>query len=157
MTFTDNPSLVKIQGSNIVDKVTNIKARVGYSTDIQKALQTVLDTAVKNNLRNDQVIKKLYIISDMQFDDYSISGNSVHIFKEMKQRFNDNGYDFPNIVFWNVNAYDNQPMTMNAQGVQLVSGFSPSIMEQLLNADGKTPYDFMLEVIDSERYKEVTV
>ena len=30
------------------------------------------------------------------------------------------------------------------------------ILTQLLNSDGKTPYDFMLEVIDSERYKEVT-
>ena len=62
----------------------------------------------------------------------------------------------PNIVFWNVNAYGNQPVTMNEQGVQLVSGYSPSILTQLLNNDGKTPYDFMLEVIDSERYKEVT-
>lgn len=157
ITFTDQPSMVKIQGSNIVEKVQNITSRVGYSTNIQKALQTVLDVAVKNNLSNDEVVKKLYIISDMQFDDYSISGTSVHIFEAMKKAFNSKGYDFPNIVFWNVNAYGNQPMTMNEQGVQLVSGYSPSIMAQLLNSDGKTPYDFMLEVIDSERYAEVTV
>ncbi|AYP68241.1 hypothetical protein PQE75_gp238 [Bacillus phage vB_BcoS-136] len=157
LTFTDQPSMVKIQGSNIVDKVKNITARVGYSTNIQRALQTILDVAVKNQLSNDEVIKKLYIISDMQFDDYSIGGNSVHIFKEMEKKFNNAGYDFPNIVFWNVNAYGNTQMTMNAQGVQLVSGFSPSILTQLLNADGKTPYDFMLDVIDSERYAEVTV
>lgn len=155
LTFTDRPSLVKIQGSNIVDKIQNITARVGYSTNIQKALQTLLDVAVDNKLSNDEVVKKLYIISDMQFDDYSISGTSVDIFDSMKKKFNDVGYDFPSIVFWNVNAYGNTPMTMNAQGVQLVSGFSPSILTQLLNADGKTPYDFMLDVINSERYKEV--
>lgn len=157
LTFTDKPSMVKIQGTNIVDKVKNITSRVGYNTNIQKAFQTILDVAVKNQLSNDEVIKKLYIISDMQFDDYSIKGTSVHIFEEMRKRFNQAGYDFPNIVFWNVNSYGNTPMTMNNQGVQLVSGFSPSILTQLLNADGKTPYDFMLEVINSERYSEVTV
>ena len=156
MTFTDQPSIVKIQGSNIVDKVHNINARKGYSTDIQKAIQTILDVAVKNKLSNDEIVKKLYIISDMQFDDYSIKGTSVHIFEAMEKKFNSLGYDFPNIVFWNVNAYGNSPITMNAQGVQLVSGYSPSILTQLLNNDGKTPYDFMVEVVNSERYQEVT-
>lgn len=155
MTFTDKPSLVKIQGGDIVEKVKNITARVGYSTNIARALQTILDVAVKNKLSNDELVKRLLIISDMQFDDYSIDGTSVHIFKAMKQKFEQHGYTFPEIVFWNVNAYGNTPMTMNEQGVMLVSGFSPSIMKQILNAEGKTPYDFMLEVIMSDRYKEV--
>ena len=156
MTFTDNPSMVKIQGSNIVDKIYNIKARVGYSTNIQKALQTVLDVAVKNRLSNDEILKKIYIISDMEFDNYSIAGTSVHIFDEMKKRFKSQGYDFPNIVFWNVDArQSNSPMKMNDAGVQLVSGYSPSILTQLLDSNGKTPYEFMLDVIDSERYSEV--
>lgn len=155
LTFSSNPQLVKIQGSNIVEKVNNIsKADWGMSTNIEKALRTVLNVAVKNNLSNDEVVKKIYIISDMQFD--SATRGQANIFGNMKHEFATHGYDFPNIVFWNVNAYGNQPMTMNAQGVQLVSGFSPSILAQLLNADGKTPYDFMLDVIDSERYEKVT-
>jgi hypothetical protein len=155
MTFTDRPSLVEIQGTNIVQKVQNIKARKGYSTDISLALKTILDTAKAYNLSNDEIVKKLYIISDMQFDVHVIRGTSVHIFEEMRKQFNQAGYDFPNIVFWNVNAYGNTPMTMNAQGVQLVSGYSPSILTSLLNADGKNPYELMLEVIQSDRYKEV--
>lgn len=156
MTFSSKPELVKIQGSNIVDKVNNIsKANWQMSTNIEGALQTILDVAVKNNLSNDEVVKKLYIISDMQFDQ-CVRGASVGIFSNMKSKFESRGYTLPNIVFWNVNAYGNQPMTMNEVGVQLVSGFSPSILTQLLNADGKTPYDFMLEVINGERYQEVT-
>jgi Domain of unknown function (DUF2828) len=157
MTFSEKPEIVKIQGGNIVEKVRNIKSSSwGYSTNIEGALQTILDVAVKNNLPKDEVVKKLYIISDMQFNQ-ACEGANVHIFKNMAKKFESKGYDFPNIVFWNVNAYGNTPMTMNDMGVQLVSGFSPSIMKQLLNSDGKTPYDFMLNVIDSERYAEVTV
>lgn len=156
MTFSTRPELVKIQGKNIVEKVRNIsKANWDMSTNIEGALQTILDVAVDNNLPNEEVVKKLYIISDMQFDNCT-RGADVHIFESMKKEFERHGYDFPNIVFWNVNAYGNQPMRMNDKGVQLVSGYSPSILTQLLNNDGKTPYDFMLDVINSERYAEVT-
>lgn len=158
MTFSGSPDLVKIQGGNIVEKVRNIRrADWGMNTDIESALDTILSVAIENGLTNDEVVKKLYIISDMQFD-RCVRGANANIFKSMAREFNRHGYDFPNIVFWNVNAYGNSaPMTMNELGVQLVSGFSPSIMTQLLNADGKTPYDFMLDVIDSERYEEITV
>ena len=162
MTFSSKPQLVKIQGSNIVEKVNNIRrAEWGMNTDIEKALQTLLNVAVKNNLPNEEVIKKIYIISDMQFDEATSTGSwydlkpRENIFGNMKEKFEANGYDFPNIVFWNVRAVENTPMTMNNDGVQLVSGYSPSIMTQLLNADGKTPYDFMLDVIMADRYKEV--
>ncbi|QIW89909.1 DUF2828 domail-containing protein [Bacillus phage Izhevsk] len=157
LTFTDRPSFVEIKGSDIVEKVRNINARKGYSTNIQLALQKVLDVAIENNVSNDDVVKKLYIISDMQFDEYCIKGNSVDIFNKMRERFEEAGYDFPNIVFWNVRAVGNTPMTMNAQGVQLVSGYSPSILQQLLDSNGKTPYEFMLDVLETERYAKVTV
>lgn len=153
MTFSGRPELVKIQGKDIVEKVYNIsRANWDMNTNIEKALQKVLDVAVKNNVPKDEMIKKIYIISDMQFD--SATGRG-HIFGNMESEFNRKGYDLPNIVFWNVNSHLNTQAKMGKEGVQLVSGFSPSILTQLLNADGKTPYDFMLEVIDSERYKEV--
>lgn len=156
MTFSKRPELVKIQGTNIVEKVNNIsRADWGMSTNIEKSLQTILDVAVKNNLSNEEVVKKIYIISDMQFN-HCVDGANKNIFKNMEGKFNSYGYDLPNIVFWNVNAYSNTPMTMNEAGVQLVSGFSPSILTQLLNSDGKTPYDFMLDVICGDRYQKVT-
>lgn len=156
LTFSAKPQLVKIQGTNIVGKVNNIsRAHWGNNTNIESALETILDVAVSNKLPNEEVIKKIYIISDMQFDS-ATRGSKTNIFGNMKEKFESHGYDFPNIVFWNVRATANTPMTMNSQNVQLVSGFSPSILTQLLNADGKTPYDFMLDVINSERYEKVT-
>jgi len=158
MTFSSRPNLVKITGGNIVEKVMNIaKHNFIESTNIEKALKVILDTAVKNNLPKDQMVKKLYIVSDMQFD-MATEGASVHIFKRMKQKFEEAGYDFPHIVFWNVNAFEtNTQFTMNDVGVQLVSGSSPSVLRYLLETDSKTPYELMLEVINSERYSAITV
>lgn len=76
----------------------------------------------------------------------------------MKRKFEEAGYDFPHIVFWNVNAFEtNTQFTMNDVGVQLVSGSSPSVLRYLLETDSKTPYELMLEVINSERYSAITV
>lgn len=154
LTFSESPELVKIQGTNIVDKVNNIsQSKWGFNTNIEKALRTVLDVAVQNGLSQEEMVKKVYIISDMQFDQ-AVRGGSI--FKNLAEEFNRYGFVLPNIVFWNVDAHGNTPMTMNDEGVQLVSGFSPSILTSLLNADGKTPYEFMLDVIDSERYASIT-
>lgn len=157
MTFSTQPELVKIQGGNIVEKVQNIsQANWDMSTNIERALATILEVGIRNNVPADEMVKKLYIISDMQFDQCARRNASQHIFKNLAEEFKAAGYTMPNLVFWNVNASANTPMTMNEFGVQLVSGYSPSIMTQLLNADGKTPYDFMVEVLMQERYEKVT-
>ncbi|SDX95083.1 DUF2828 family protein [Thermoactinomyces sp. DSM 45892] len=158
MSFSSRPNLVKIQGNNIVNKVTNIsKHNFVESTNIESALSVILQTAIRNKLPKTDMIRKLYIISDMQFD-VATEGAEVHIFRSMERKFVEAGYDLPNLVFWNVNAFTtNVPFTMNEQGVQLVSGFSPSILKHLMNAREQTPYSWMLEVIQSERYAEVSV
>lgn len=154
MTFSESPELVKIQGTNIVEKTRNLRrASWGYSTDIEAALKVLLRVAVRNNLPKEEMVKKVYIISDMQFNVANETG--ANIFKDVERKFVSHGYEMPNIVFWNVRASDNTPSEMNDAGVQLVSGFSPSIMTHLLNADGKTPYDFMVDVITSERYADI--
>ena len=61
----------------------------------------------------------------------------------------------PNVVFWNVNArQDNIPMKVK-DGVTLVSGFSPVIYEMIMS--GKTGFDLMLEKLNSDRYAAITV
>lgn len=156
LTFNSKPSLEKIVGSNIVEKTRNLSnASWGGSTNIESVFQKLLDTAVSNNVPKEEMVKKVYIISDMQFN-YCTKNASASIFKTMEREFNEAGYDLPNLVFWHVNAFmSNTPFTMNEVGVQLVSGFSPSIFKQLLDSYGKTPYELMLDVIDSDRYKEV--
>jgi Domain of unknown function (DUF2828) len=60
----------------------------------------------------------------------------------------------PQVVFWNLNAHDNVPVKMDERGVALVSGFSPSIVKSVLEADmdNFTPEGIMNKTIMVPRY-----
>lgn len=157
-TFSSNPQLVQVKGKNIVEKVNNMRrADWGMNTNIEAVFNKILNVAVKNNVPQDEMVEKVYIVSDMQFDQAD-RGAKSHIFKELAKKYEARGYKLPNLVFWNVDAREtNTPFTMNSFGVQLVSGFSTSIFKSLMSGVVTTPYDLMLETVNSERYAEVTV
>ena len=64
------------------------------------------------------------------------------------------GYEMPKVVFWNLNANSNVPVKFNESGVALVSGFSPSIVKAVLDADFEcfTPEAIMMKTIMQDKY-----
>ena len=57
------------------------------------------------------------------------------------------GYELPKIVFWNLDAEMGTPAQCDDDSVAMVSGFSPSIMKAILNAEDITPMDVMMEAL----------
>lgn len=158
ITFSENPQLVEIKGGDILDKV-----RYCYNynevanTNIQKVFELILNAAVKNNVPQEELPKRLYIISDMEFD-YCADDASMTNFEYAKRIFEEAGYTLPEIVFWNVASRNRQqPVTKNEQGVILVSGCTPRLFSIIAggSVSMSTPEQFMLEVLMSERYEKI--
>lgn len=157
ITFSENPRLIEIKGKDIVDKVQYC---MGYNecanTNIHKVFKLILNTAQKYNLPQAELPSRIYIISDMEFDRCA-EGASLTNFESAKNLFEVAGYTLPEVVFWNVNARNEQvPVTKNEQGVALVSGISPQIFS-MLQCGELSPEGFMLRVLNSERYAAVAV
>ena len=156
ITFSEHPSLQRIVGQTIAEKVRGLN-RSGWdmNTNIQAAFDLILNTAKQYNIKADDMPTSLYIISDMQYDAAS-SGQTN--FEVIKQKYANAGYVMPRLIFWNVNAIGkDSPVTVNDQGVCLVSGCSPSILKSVLSAKTFTPADVMLETLNKPRYDVVTV
>ena len=154
ITFSSEPQLVEIKGRDIVEKV---RYCMGYNdcsnTDLQKTFELILEVAIKNNLSQSDLPEKLYIISDMEFD--CASNADMTNFEYAKKLFEDHGYKLPQVVFWNVESRNNQlPVTMNEQGVALVSGCTPQVFGMLKN-DSLDPYTYMVEILSSARYERI--
>ncbi len=155
ITFSKNPRLVEIKGRDIVEKV---RYCLGFNecsnTDLEKTFMLILNTAVRNNLKQSDMPEKLYIISDMEFD-MCANNSGMTNFENAKAEFERHGFKLPQIVFWNVNSRNTQqPVEMNEQGVALVSGCNPQIFSMLKDGNFE-PYKFMMSVLSSKRYERI--
>jgi hypothetical protein len=104
----------------------------GGSTNIQKAIQLLLDIAVSNNLPKEEMPKILAIFSDMQFDQGDSSWNETS-YEMIKRQFETIGYEIPHIIFWNLreNTQGYQVLT-NRPNSTMLSGFSTRMMDLFL-------------------------
>ena len=155
ITFSMNPRLVEIKGRDIVDKARYCETfNECANTNIQKVFELVLNAAVRNRVAQKDLPSTLYIISDREFDSCA-AGASLTNFEYAAKLFRQAGYRLPNVVFWNVSSRNQQqPVTMNEQGVALVSGCSPRIFSMVMEGS-LDPFTFMLSVIDTERYAPI--
>jgi hypothetical protein len=159
LTFTDIPQLFQLSGETLASRYSTLKGRVGYNTDIDKAFATLLHKATAHNVPADKMPTMILVLSDMEFDNSCVRGTSMTAFNAAHQRYKDAGYKLPKIVFWNLNARtSNFPVKHHKTGTAMVSGFSPSILKQLLSgSDNFSPEAIMRKTIDGERYAAVTV
>ena len=147
LTFSENPELVRLQGVGVAERLRNITdADWGMNTDFEKAYRHILRVAKKHDVDKDSMPTMILVLSDMQFDE-SQRHNGTH-FDDMKEMFEKAGYDFPKIVFWNLNAHMGTPAKCSDDSVAMVSGFSPSIMKAVLeSADNFTPMNVMMTAL----------
>lgn len=155
ITFSHNPKLVEIKGKDLVEKVQYCETfNECANTNIQKVFELILSTAVKNKLPQEDLPATLYFISDMEFDSCA-NDASLTNFEYAKKLYEDHGYQLPKVVFWNVQSRNQQqPVSMNEQGVILISGCTPRIFSMVANGNFD-PVLLMKEVLLSERYAPV--
>ena len=157
ITFSKNPSLQGLIGSDICEKVVNLKrADWGMSTDIHAVFDLILNAALRNSIQKEDMPDMILILSDMEFDE--ASSYNMTAMESIREKYNKSGYKLPNIIFWNLAARNgNCPVKKHESGAALVSGFSPSILMQILSAGEITPVAIVTEVINSERYSNISV
>lgn len=152
LTFSDRPSFVTVTGT-LSQKVNKMERSAWeMSTNLHAAFDEILKVAVKNNVAREDMPKVLLIMSDMQFN--CCTGYDDRAIQMIRRKYNDADYEMPNVVFWNINAYENVPVRFDEKGTALVSGFSPSIMKAVLAADmdSMTPEAVMKKAVMSDRY-----
>ncbi|KAH0724653.1 hypothetical protein KY290_000460 [Solanum tuberosum] len=72
ITFSNNPTLQIVEGESLISKVEFVrKMEWGMNTDFQKVFDLILKVAVEGSLKEDEIIKKVFVFSDMKFDQAS--------------------------------------------------------------------------------------
>ena len=165
ISFSSRPQLIKVEGADFVDKVRRIyTTNLCSNTDLEATFNMLLNTAVKNHCKQEDLPGSIVVITDGEFDSmvcdnyrdnwgyqHTISLNTWQTVGEaIREKWQRAGYQMPNLVFWNVNSRNDQvPMKMEA-GVSLVSGFSPTTFQMIMS--GKTGVDLMYDTLNKARY-----
>jgi len=158
ITFSRDPELVRFEGVDIVDKFKRAEnANWGMNTNIVKVFELLLQTALKDHVRKEDMPTRLYIFSDMEFDRCVTTNNrSIKSMDQMNTVFDTIaiewaklGYTLPDVIFWNLDARHNNIPAIG-RGFSYVSGFSPTMIDTILS--GKDGVSLMLEKLNSERY-----
>lgn len=157
ISFSRNAKLIEITGNNLIEKINRIyKANLCENTNIRNVFNLILNTAIENNLLQSEMPKNIIIISDMEFDTMTEFNNSfeyLSVMEKISKIYENAGYKMPNLIFWNVDArQDNIPMKAK-DGITFVSGYSPVVFEMIMS--GKSSHDLVMDKLNSDRYKDI--
>jgi hypothetical protein len=159
ITFSENPVVEVLKGS-LHERYNQLsRANWNMSTNIEAVFKLILSKAKAHNVSEKEMPTMILILSDMEFNE-GIESNWDSTAQEMiESMYFGAGYTLPKIVYWNIQSRNdnNKPVSFDKNGVCLVSGFSPSLLTNLLAGKDMTPYNMMMSVINSERYSPVSV
>ena len=157
MSFSGTSRIQILKGETLAQKIGSINMNDWQNnTNLQAAIQHVLEIAVQNHVAQEDLPKSLIVISDMEID-YCGDRNWT-FYEKMAQRFRKFGYQIPNIIFWNVaSRHDVFHADRSRTGVQLVSGQSAAVFRQVMQCVGMNPVEAMEKIINSERYAAIAV
>jgi hypothetical protein len=145
------------------------KTNLVDNTNIEAVFDLLLDTAKRNHCSQDDLPQNILVISDMEFDsaaggssyyDYRTNryvrtsgmtrANAETVMEGIARKWAAAGYKMPHLIYWHVDARQNNIPMLGNGPISYVSGFSPSIFQTIVT--GKTGYDLMMECLNKERY-----
>ncbi|CAG7563896.1 unnamed protein product [Fusarium equiseti] len=168
ITFSSTPAVEKVDlSSTLEEKIQAMSCSDwGMSTDFVAVFEKlILPMAIKNNLKNEDMIKRVFVFSDMQFNsacgsesyrpswsnaplEEDETGNWGTSYERIKGMYEDAGYDMPELVFWNLAGgragYEQsggdpiapKPVKADEIGTSLVSGYSQGLLKVFLDGGG---------------------
>ncbi|KAK3025473.1 LOW QUALITY PROTEIN: hypothetical protein RJ639_041554 [Escallonia herrerae] len=166
ITFSEKPRLISIQGEDLLFKSDFVRdIEYGANTNFQKVFDLILQVTVNRKWKEDQMIKKVFVFSHMEFDvasgynSWSWSWNVApdsppsyggygsqppHThrwetdYQAITRKFVEKGYGLcvPETVFWSLKNSKATSVPKYQQGGSLVSGYSKNLVTLFLEEAG---------------------
>jgi hypothetical protein len=134
-----------------------VSTDVGYSTNLDKAFDMILQHAIQHGISPDGMPQALIVVSDMEIDRYYHGSGCFDFLKYQKAKFAQHGYELPKLIMWNVEAR-NDTFLSQSEDVLLVSGQATSTFKQLCgDLNGVTAWDLMLKTLNDPMYDCIKV
>ena len=143
ITFSNTPTYLSVGGPEdqrgFTEKVHyTMKANWDMNTNFVAVFEDIiLPMALENSLKQEDMVKQVFVFSDMQFDQATNSHRWTSSYERIKAKYVASGYEMPRLVFWNLNGErTDKPVTNEDQNTALVSGYSQGMLKVFLDGGG---------------------
>lgn len=171
ITFSDDPRVQKIDlTKGLHDKYNNLASSDwGMTTDFVAVFERlILPMAIENKLSQEDMIKRVFVFSDMQFNSatsgYGREKWSTSYWR-IQKKFGEAGYEMPELVFWNLaggragyagappshwagDPVAPKPVTAYEVGTAMVSGYSQGMLKVFLDSGSFEDEDAEEEIVE---------
>ena len=167
ITFSENPEFVSLVPDNLYKEYTDkgiepslytcfksmIDVDFGFNTDFVKCCDMIINYGINNIILDEDMPKKLFIFTDMQFDEANINNhenNSIEtLYKTIAKKFKAVGYTPPKFIFWNLNSSHKEsfPVNCKTEGTAMISGFSEQLLKIFMTYDEFKPELIVNEIL----------
>ncbi|KAH9930860.1 uncharacterized protein B0H18DRAFT_1116569 [Fomitopsis serialis] len=140
ITFSKSPQFltVDVERNGLARTLGEmVRSEWAMNTDLHAVfVDLLLPLAVRNKVKQEDMIKTLFVFSDMQFDEATEADATAWETNHdaIERAYAEAGYEVPRIVYWDLAAHRGPgmaavPVTANRKGVALMNGFSPALMK----------------------------
>ena len=146
ITFSRRPQLVDLSKVNTLKEKLDVLRRNDEvaNTNMDATMKLIYDSSL--GLPVEEQLDTILIISDMQFDS-GVDHCSKSVMDSWKDKFINAGLKWPEIVYWNVNQSKVTFPTSEYDNVKLVSGFSKSVLEDVMANETTSAAEYMMKVL----------
>jgi hypothetical protein len=166
ISFHSTPSFHKVTGTSLKEQILSIiNADWGFNTNFEKIADLIIDYGKNNKLENNEMPKKLVILSDMQFDEAVREDNDTEkgselelLYNTFSNKFKKNDYEVPKMIYWNLNSDNSKSFPVNAKvkNTAIISGFSEQLLKIFMTYDDFSP-EIILDSILEKYIKDVYI
>jgi hypothetical protein len=156
ISFSESPAYLSINKDHgLVEKLRYItNTPWGFNTNFVAVFEDIiLPMAISNKLKQEDMVKQVFVFSDMQFDSAqeNASDRWTTSFERIKNKYADAGYEVPRLIFWNLaDGSTSKPTTMKDTDTTLVSGYSQGMLRALLESGAFDDEEELIEEVLEE-------
>jgi hypothetical protein len=141
ITFSSHPKFVEFKDGSLYDKISYINRFADCSnTDLAKVFKLILKAETSPDFDASKPIKRILIISDMEFD---MGVSDVPTYDSFVEEFTKAGLSVPQVIYWNVEARSIHFAADKKSKVLLVSGASSHVMNAIVQGENLDPVALM--------------
>jgi hypothetical protein len=153
VNFSNTPVLINLINKNMNERCQALlDSQWAGRMNFDATFDLILEKAKQEQLSPTDIPKRLFIISDIDFE--SASGETVN-FDIIDKKFESLGYKRPDITFWNLCG--SLKVLRHTSGSVLISGFHSSILDVILRGENPDLIRIMKRTLDQYNVIELEI